>query len=323
MMARRRIGRSDLEIAPLMLGGNVFGWTADKSASFAILDAFVDAGFNAIDTSDMYSAWVPGHAGGESETIIGDWLHTKGGRDRVVLATKVGAKLTEPGKPDIVGDLSAAYIVGQVEGSLRRLRTDYIDLYQSHFDDAATPIHETLEAFDRLIRAGKVRAIGASHYSPARLQEALSTSETRQLPRYNSVQPRYNLCDRTEFEGALQQACIEGEVTALCYSALAKGFLTGKYRSEAARNGSIWAERLAAYGNARGQRILSGLEAVASDNNASMARVALSWVIAQPGVAAAIVAVNDTAELGELIGAETLALSPENIAVLRGNDLYP
>jgi aryl-alcohol dehydrogenase-like predicted oxidoreductase len=322
MIPKRRIGGSELKIAPLMLGGNLFGWTADRTTSFAILDAFVGAGLNAIDTSDMYSAWVPGHSGGESEVIIGEWLRARGNRDRIMLATKVGAKLPEPGRPDIYGDLSASYIVAQVEGSLRRLRTDHIDLYQSHFDDPVTPLDETLEAYDRLIRAGKVRAIGASHYSADRLSEALAESDARGLVRYSSMQPRHNLCDRAEYEGALQECCVARGVSALCYSALAKGFLTGKFLSEAARAESIWAERLSAYDDARGRRVLAALETVATECAVTMASVALAWVIAQPGVAAAIVAVSCIEEFAELIGGATLSLDRDQIAKLTAAGVF-
>ena len=226
-MEARKLGRSGLTIAPLMFGGNVFGWTVDEATSFTLLDAFVDAGFNAIDTADVYSRWVPGNAGGESETILGAWLKARGRRERVVVATKLGMDVGAPSK-----GLSAAYMVEAVEASLRRLNTDYIDLYQSHLDDAEVPLEETLEAYDRLIKQGKVRAIGASNYTAPRLAEALRTSDENRLPRYETLQPLYNLSDRAGFEGALQDLCVEKQIAVIPFYGLASGFLTGKYRSE-------------------------------------------------------------------------------------------
>lgn len=317
-MEQRQIGRSEIRIAPVMIGGNVFGWTADAAASFAMLDAFTEAGFNAIDTADVYSAWVPGHAGGESERVIGAWLKARGGRDRIMLATKVGENMPGWGK-----GLSASYLVKAVEGSLSRLGTDYIDLCQSHCDDGATPLHETLEAYERLIRAGKVRLIGASHYDAARLAESLKVSQNGGLPRYDSLQPRYNLCDRAEFEGAVQQVCVEQQVGVLCYSALAKGFLTGKFRSAQDNAGSQWQDRLNGYLNPRGLRILAALDQVALQQQATPAEVALAWLIAQPGVAAAIVAANSVEQLQELLGFTRLTLDQAQLDALRAASAAP
>ncbi|MDR3508473.1 MAG: aldo/keto reductase, partial [Caulobacteraceae bacterium] len=291
-MEKRDIGRSGLSIAPLMLGGNVFGWTADAPTSFAILDAFVDGGFTAIDTADVYSRWVPGHVGGESETVLGQWLAARGGRDKVVIATKLGMDMGGEDK-----GLSAAYMVRAVEASLRRLQTDYIDLYQSHRDDEATPLDETLEAYDRLIKAGKVRAIGASNYNAQRLGEALKISADKGLPRYDSLQPLYNLYDRAEFEGALQDLCVAQNVGVISYYGLASGFLTGKYRSEADFGKSPRGGTAKRYLNDRGLAILAALDLVAANQGATLAQVALAWLIAQPGVTAPIVSATSLEQL--------------------------
>ena len=310
-MQTRRIGRSGLYVTPLILGGNVFGWTADREASFAVLDAFIDAGYNAVDTAEQYSKWVPGHAGGESEAVIGAWLKSRRARDRIVLATKVGGQL-----PGDNSDLSASAIVKSVEGSLARLQTDYIDLYQSHTDDTATPLDETLEAHDRLIRAGKVRAIGASHLSPDRLLQALAVSERDGLARYECLQPQFNLVKRSEYEGPLQQAVLLGGLGVITYSSLAKGFLSGKYRTAEDCARSAWDKWLKTYLDERGTRILRALEEVAGQQGASMAEIALAWVIAQPGVTAAIVAANTVGELSELLGAGRVSLDESQLAAL-------
>ncbi|MBV9881700.1 MAG: aldo/keto reductase [Sphingomonadaceae bacterium] len=317
-MDRREIGRSGLAIAPLMLGGNVLGWTADEAASFAILDAFLDAGFNAIDTADQYSCWVPGHQGGESERMIGRWLKARGGRDRIVLATKVGSTPPKPGRPGFGrsgwgSDLSAQHIERAVEGSLARLQTDHVDLYQSHLDDPGTPLEETLEAHDRLMRGGKVRAIGASNHATPRLAEALAVSDARGLSRYQSLQPRYNLRDREGFEGGLQSLCLREGLGVLCYSALAQGFLTGHYRTKVQRAQSQWRPPLDAAADARGLRILDALAEVAAAAGATMGQVALAWLVAQPGVTAPIVAVNDLEQLREALGAFMIRLDPATL----------
>jgi aryl-alcohol dehydrogenase-like predicted oxidoreductase len=308
-MTRRPLGRSGLSIAPLMLGGNVFGWTADETTSHAILDAFVAGGFNAIDTADVYSGWVPGHRGGESETVIGTWLKARGRRDDVVIATKVGMWPAQPG-------LSAANIVAACEGSLKRLQTDYIDLYQSHRDDADTPQDETAEAFGRLVKAGKARAIGASNFDAARLGSALKTAADQGLPRYDTLQPAYNLVDRA-IEGPLQQLCVDQDVAIISYYGLASGFLTGKYRSAAdlgkSPRGAGARKHLE---SERGQAVLAALDVVSAELAATPAQVALAWVMARPAVAAPIASATSLDQLEELMGAARLTLDAGQIARL-------
>lgn len=311
-MQTRPLGRSALQVSPLCFGGNVFGWTVDEATSFKLLDAWLDAGFNFVDTADVYSTWVPGHAGGESETIIGKWLRASGKRSRVVLATKVG----KPMGPDKKG-LSGAYIRQAVEDSLRRLQTDYIDLYQSHDDDADTPLQDTLEAFSRLIQAGKVRAIGASNYNAPRLAQALDTSEKLGLPRYESLQPLYNLYDRAVFEEALAPLCLARGVGVINFYALAAGFLTGKYRSEAdAAKSARGKNTTAKYLNPRGLRILAALDSVAARLGATPARVAIAWVMAQEGVTSPIASATSLAQLQELVAAAQLRLDAAALAEL-------
>ncbi len=311
-MQLRELGRSGLQVSPLAFGGNVFGWTVDEAQSFRLLDAWLDAGFNVVDTADVYSSWVPGHVGGESETIIGKWFRQSGKRNRVVLATKVGKPMGN-GK----AGLSAAYIRAAVDASLTRLKTDHIDLYQSHDDDAGTPLEETLEAFAGLIKAGKVRAIGASNYSAPRLAEALDVSERLGLPRYESLQPLYNLYDRAVFEDALAPLCLERGVGVINFYALAAGFLTGKYRSAAdAGKSARGANTTKKYLNARGLRILAALDAVAATHGATPAQVAIAWQIAQPAVTAPIASATSTAQLDELAKAATLRLDDASIAAL-------
>ncbi len=311
-MQLRPLGRSGLQVSPLAFGGNVFGWTADEAMSFRLLDAWLDAGFNFIDTADVYSAWVPGHAGGESETILGKWLRQTGKRNRVVLATKVGKPMGE-GK---VG-LSPAYIRQAVDASLTRLKTDHIDLYQSHDDDASTPLEDSLGAFAELIQAGKVRAIGASNYTAPRLAEALDVSQRLGLPRYESLQPLYNLYDRAVFEEALEPLCLERGVGVINFYALAAGFLTGKYRSEtdavkSARGGSTTRKYL----NARGLRILDALDAVAGPLGATPGQVAIAWQIARPAITAPIASATSMQQLDELVAATRLTLDAQAIAAL-------
>ncbi len=319
-MERRRIGRSELRIAPLVLGGNVFGWTADQHTSFRILDAFLDAGLNAVDTSDNYSSWIAGHVGGESETVIGAWLKARGCRDRIVLATKVGARPRAHDRGGVGrgwgGDLSPGHIVQAVEHSLRRLQTDYIDLYQSHMNDPDTPVEHTLEAYGRLIGSGKVRVIGASNYDATALADALHVSDRQMLPRYQSLQPLYNLCDRDAFEGALRDVSLENDVGVICYASLARGFLTGKYRTGEDYRASPWEARLKAYASKRGLRILAALEEVADELRALPAQVALAWVMAQPGITAPIAAVNSVPELDEILGAVGLVLDERHLDAL-------
>ncbi|CAN7389262.1 aldo/keto reductase [Acidovorax sp. LjRoot194] len=311
-MNLRPLGRSGLQVSPLCFGGNVFGWTADQATSFSLLDAWVDAGFNFIDTADVYSRWAPGHAGGESETVIGQWLRASGKRDRIVLATKVGKDMGD-GK---VG-LRPEYIRQAVEASLRRLQTDRIDLYQSHDDDATVPLADTLGAYADLIRAGKVRAIGASNYSAARLAEALQTSERLHLPRYESLQPLFNLYDRAVFEDALQPLCVEHGVGVINFYALAAGFLTGKYRTAAdAAKSARGTNTTAKYLNDRGLRILAVLDAVAQRYGATPGQVAVAWQMRQPAIVAPIASATSLGQLQELVKAAQLVLDDATLAEL-------
>ena len=296
----RTLGGSDLGTPRLALGGNVFGWTASGEEAFAILDRFVAAGGTMIDTADVYSSWVPGHQGGESETLLGEWLKRRGRRDDVLIATKVGYD----------AGLSAETIAAAAEDSLRRLGT-HIDLYYAHKDDAGTPLAETLAAFDRLVKAGKVRWLGASNYSAARLAEALDLSEREGLARYEVLQPEYNLLVRDRFEGELQQLCMDRVVGVLPYFGLAAGFLTGKYRSEQDKAKSVRGSRMDAYMNDRGFRVLADLDEVAAEAGATPAQVALAWLAAQPGVTAPIASATSRAQLDELLGVLTLELSGE------------
>ena len=306
--SRRELGRSGLQVSPLCFGGNVFGWTVDEATSFSLLDAWLDAGFNFIDTADVYSSWAPGHVGGESETIIGKWLAQGGRRDCVVLATKVG----KPMGPDMKG-LKPAYIRGAVEASLRRLQTDHIDLYQTHDDDTKTPFAETLGAFDELIRAGKVRAIGASNYSAPRLAEALRTSAELKLPRFESLQPLFNLIDRAVFEDELQPLCVAEGVGVINFYGLAAGFLTGKYRSEAdAAKSARGPNVVKRYLNERGLKILGALDVVAARHGATPGQVALAWQMQRPGIAAPIASATSLAQLAELASATRLPLGEDD-----------
>lgn len=309
----RPLGRSSLQVSPLCFGGNVFGWTVDEATSFSLLDAWLDAGFNFIDTADVYSRWAPGHTGGESETIIGKWLKASGKRDRVVLATKVGMDMGD-GK---VG-LKPAYIRQAVEDSLRRLQTDHIDLYQSHKDDESTPLAETLEAYAALIQEGKVRVIGASNYSAERLAEALDASRRLGLPRYESLQPLYNLYDRAGFEAELAPLCLQEGIGVISFYALAAGFLTGKYRSAADEAKSARGKNTTAkYLNERGLRILAALDEVAARLNSTPARVAVAWLLAQPGVTSPIASATSLAQLADLVAATRLRLDPAALALLQ------
>jgi aryl-alcohol dehydrogenase-like predicted oxidoreductase len=311
-MQLRPLGRSGLQVSPLAFGGNVFGWTVDETLSFRLLDAWLDAGFNFVDTADVYSRWVPGHGGGESETIIGKWLRQSGKRNRVVLATKLGKPMGEGRQ-----GLSPAYIQQAVDASLKRLKTDHIDLYQSHDDDPATPLSDTAEAFAALIKAGKVRAIGASNFSAPRLAEALDVADQQGLPRYESLQPLYNLCDRAVFEEALEPLCLARGVGVINFYALAAGFLTGKYRSQAdAAKSARGASTTSKYLNPRGLRILDALDAAASDHGATAGQVAIAWQIARPAITAPIASATSMKQLEELVAAAELALSPETIAAL-------
>jgi aryl-alcohol dehydrogenase-like predicted oxidoreductase len=309
-MQRRPLGRSGLSTAPLVFGGNVFGWTADEATSHRLLDAFIDGGFNAVDTADVYSAWVPGHAGGESESVIGRWLKARGKRDDVLILTKVAMWPKQPG-------LSAANIEAAVEGSLKRLQTDHIDLYQSHQDDAATPIDETLEAYDRLVKAGKVRAIGASNFSPDRLADSLKVSADKGVARYETIQPKFNLYDRDQVEGALAKLTADEGVGVIPFYGLAAGFLTGKYRSDADLEGRARASTIRRdYMNDKGLRVLAALDAAAKAVSATQAQVALAWIMAHPAITAPIASATSVAQLEELMGAARLTLPADVIATL-------
>jgi len=308
-MTHRPLGRSGLSTAPLIFGGNVFGWTADETTSHRLLDAFVDGGFNAVDTADVYSAWVPGHVGGESEGVIGRWLKARGRRDDVLILTKVAMWPAQPG-------LSAANIAAAVEGSLKRLQTDYIDLYQAHQDDAATPIEEALEAFDRLVKAGKVRAIGASNFSPERLSASLETSQARSVARYETIQPRFNLYDRQEVEGPLAELAAREGLGIIPYYGLAAGFLTGKYRSEADLEGRSRGRTVKPYLDDRGLKILAALDEAAKAVGASQAQVALAWIMAHPAITAPLASATSVEQLNELMGAARLTLPAEVIEKL-------
>lgn len=315
-MRQRVLGRSDLKTAPLIFGGNVFGWTVDEAQSFVLLDAFVAAGFDMIDTADMYSSWVPGNRGGESETIIGNWMASRGNRAAVQISSKVGMA-EAAGR----GGLSRARIVEGVEGSLRRLRTDRIDLYQSHIDDTVTPLDETLEAHEQLIRQGKVRYIGASNYSAERLKQSLDCSLRRQAPRYETLQPLYNLHDRSSFEGAVEDLCIAQDIGVITYSSLASGFLSGKYRSLADVERSARAKALKTYCTPRGEHVLQTLDSVAGEYRASAAQIALAWVLARPAVTAAIVSATNVRQLHELVGSVDIRLDAVAMATLNASGI--
>jgi aryl-alcohol dehydrogenase-like predicted oxidoreductase len=311
MTAPRELGRSGLKVLPIAFGGNVFGWGADEKTSFALLDAFVDAGYSLVDTADVYSAWVPGNQGGESETILGRWFQRSGKRDKVVLATKVAKWAEHPG-------LSADNINAAVEDSLRRLQTDVIDLYQAHEDDESTPLETTLAAFGRLIEQGKVRAIGASNYSAERLQAALKVSADYRLPRYETLQPEYNLYDRAGYESGLEAVAREHGLGVISYYSLASGFLSGKYRSadDAAKSSSRGSSVVAKYVNPRGLRILQALDDVAGTYNATPAQVAIAWLIARPGITAPIVSATRVEQLHDVLAAAQVGLTAEDIAQL-------
>jgi len=310
-MVKRKLGKAGLDVAPLAFGGNVFGWTADEAASFKLLDAFVAAGFNLIDTANSYSHWVPGNKGGESETIIGNWLRQRPGvRAKVLIATKVGSEMG-PGE----SGLSKSYIVAEVERSLRRLNTDCIDLYQSHRDDPKTPIDETLEAYAQLVRQGKVRVIGASNFTAARLAASLQASAAREWPRYESLQPEYNLYTRDKFEGELADLCRKEQIGVIPYFSLASGFLTGKYRSEADFGKSPRGQRMQGMLNARGRRILAALDKVGREMNATPAQVSLAWLLAH-GVTAPIASATSVEQLNELTRGATLELTREAVSAL-------
>ena len=307
-MEMRKLGNSGLEVAPLAFGGNVFGWTTDEPTSFALLDAFVDAGFNLVDTADIYSTWVEGHKGGESETILGKWLKHSGKREKIVLASKVGKEMG----PDLQG-LSKTYIMQAVDASLQRLQTDYIDLYQSHEDDPNTPLEETLEAYDQLIKQGKIRAIGASNYSAERLAQSLEVSEQTGYPRYESLQPLFNLYSREDYEKELEPLCLEKGIGVINYFPLASGFLTGKYRSAADLSDRARGSFVEKYLNERGFRIIDALEEVAQEHNMTPAQIAIAWLTSHPSITAPIASATNLEQLNELLEAATIELNPAAI----------
>ena len=306
--AKRALGRTELLITPLMLGGNVFGWTADEATSFAVLDAFVAAGGNAIDTADVYSAWASGHQGGESETVLGKWLAKSGKRDKVVIATKAGMW------PKRLG-IGRDNIIAACEDSLKRLGTDYIDLYQLHRDDEATPAEECMGALDDLVKAGKVRAVGASNFKAARLADALKASAAKGLIRFETLQPEYNLMKR-DIEADLMPLCVREGLSLIPYYGLASGFLTGKYRGAADKAKSARGARMDAYLNERGFGVLAALDEVAARHEATCAQIALAWIMARPAIAAPIASATSVAQLTELMGALSVALSSEDVTAL-------
>lgn len=311
-MQKHPIGRTGLNAAPIMLGGNVFGWTADRTASFAILDAFVDAGGSLIDTADIYSAWVPGNKGGESEEMLGAWLRDRGRRDEVLIATKVGLLDGKGGS-----GLSASRIAGAVEESLTRLGTDRIDIYFAHKDDESTPLEETLEAFDRLVRSGKVRVLGASNYGAGRLNEALQISKAGGWARFEVIEPRYNLLERAIYEDGLQDLAVREELATVPYYALANGYLAGKYRTESDIAGTPrekWLRPL--FDDGRGPKVLAAMDRVAEETGAPLVSIAIAWVIAQPGIAAPIASATHTGQLQSLIAGAKLHLSADHLALL-------
>ncbi len=312
-MKLRKLGSSDIEVAPLAFGGNVFGWTVTEEEGFKLLDRFVATGFNLIDTADMYSNWVSGNKGGESETIIGKWLKKSGNRQKVVLATKVGLEMG-PGKKG----LRKKYILEAVENSLRRLQTDYIDLYQSHQDDPETPLEETLSAYSDLIKAGKVRYIGASNYSKERMQESIDVSKKYSLPHYVTLQPRYNLYDREEYENEFAEFCVSHNIGVISYYSLASGFLTGKYRSLDDLNQSQRGGGVKSYLDPKGMEILRKLDIVSREHEATPAQVSLAWLMTRPGVVAPIASATTLAQLDDIMKAGRLTLTAENLSLLSG-----
>jgi len=310
-MEKRKLGSTGFEIAPLALGGNVFGWTADEAMSFRLLDAFVGAGFNLIDTADSYSRWAAGHEGGESETVIGRWIARRGRHDDVVIATKVGSDMGQGHKV-----LRKDYILQAADASLRRLRVDCIDLYQSHWDDENTPFEETLGAYEQLIRHGKVRAIGASNLTAQRLTQALEVSRATGLPRYATLQPHYNLYERASFEAELQSLCLHENMGVITYFSLAAGFLTGKYRSAEDFGKSARGPGMKKFLNQRGMKILDALDAAARQSHATPAQVALAWLMARPGVSAPIASATSIDQLEEILRAVDVRLDADASAAL-------
>lgn len=309
-MQKRKLGNSDLLVAPIAFGGNVFGWTANEKTSFEILGAFTDAGFNLIDTADVYSRWASG-IGGESETIIGKWMKQKGNRKNIIIATKGGMDMGQ-GKTDV----TKKYLIKACEDSLRRLQTDYIDLYQTHKDDESVPVEEALEAYAQLIKEGKIRYIGASNFTPERLTAALKASERNGLPRYTTLQPLYNLCEREAFEKELEPLCVKNNIAVLNYFALAIGFLTGKYRSKEDLSKSIRGDRVEQYLNPKGLRILKALDEVAAQHSSTCASIAIAWLLHRPSVAAPIASATSLKQLDSLIKAVDIKLDENDLVLL-------
>jgi aryl-alcohol dehydrogenase-like predicted oxidoreductase len=316
-MKKRRLGHSILEVSPIVLGGNVFGWTVDQLTAFKILDAYVASGFNFIDTADSYSRWVTGNRGGESETIIGNWLKNGMNRGKVIISTKVGSVMGSHKK-----GLSKQYILHAVEASLKRLQTDYIDLYQSHFDDPDTPMEETFEAYAQLIRQGKVRVIGASNFTADRLSQALQVSKQHEYPSYQSLQPLYNLYDRADYETNLETLCMEKGLGVITYFSLASGFLTGKYRSEKDLSKSARSEFVRKYLTDRGVRIIGALDQAAKRHNSTPAKVSLAWLMARPSITAPIASVTSLGQLTDLVESVKLKLDHSSIELLNRASAY-
>lgn len=310
-MEKRELGKSGIEVAPICFGGNVFGWTADKKQSFKLLDAFVDAGFDFIDTADTYSWWVPGNSGTESETILGEWLAQRNNRDTIILSTKVGSQNNEHPV-----NVSKEFILKNVEGSLRRLKTDYIDLYQTHFDDEHTPVEETLSAYQQLIQEGKVRAIGTSNMSSSRILESLSASEKEGLPRYQTIQPEYNLLARNKYEKELLDIAENNQMGVINYSSLASGFLTGKYRSKNDLSQSQRGGAVEKYLNEKGMKVLNALDQISEKHNSTQAAISLAWLLAQPTITTPIVSATSLKQLDSMIQAPNLNLDEEDMSML-------
>ncbi|MCM2348737.1 MAG: aldo/keto reductase [Bacteriovoracaceae bacterium] len=313
-MKTRKLGLSDIEVAPLAFGGNVFGWTVNETESFPLLDKFVEHGFNLIDTADVYSAWAPGNHGGESELIIGKWLKRSGKRDKVIIATKVGMEMGAGKK-----GLSKRYIISAVEDSLKRLQIDYIDLYQSHRDDPQTPIEETLSAYDELIKAGKVRYVGASNFSVSRLQESLDIAKAHSLPCYITLQPQYNLYDREDYEANYAEFCVKNNIGVISYYSLASGFLTGKYRSEADLSKSGRGAGVKSYLTPKGMEILSKIDILAKEYNSTPAQISLAWLMSRPAITAPIASATKISQLEDIMKAVNLQLNQASLDLLNNN----
>lgn len=316
-MEKRELGNSGLDVAPITFGGNVFGWTVDKQQSFKLLDAFVDAGFNFIDTADTYSWWVKGNKGGESEAIIGEWFAQRKNRDKIILSTKVGSQNNEHPK-----DVSKKFILESVEKSLKRLKTDYIDLYQTHFDDEVTPVEETLSAYQQLIKEGKVRVIGTSNMSATRIRESLKAAEKEGLPRYETLQPLYNLMERKDYENKLKDLVEKNNMGVLSYYSLASGFLTGKYRSEDDLNKSKRGGGVEKYLNNKGFKVLKALDNISHKHGTTQATITLAWLLARPTITAPIVSATSIKQMESIIKAPQLKLDQEDMDVLNNVSYY-